>query len=162
MKLGLGQALGLGKAGAAGAPPEPGPTVYRFTIDPAQWTYDAGFGDGPQVTHSIADWSGGLYAQFCDINNNTIFTLLFPGASYEPGTLVENPAQFVAAINTQLDTVDAGLTFAAPNEFPDKWELTFTAPPEVGTVPIVYLNFYVDAGASPSFTNPIDLVTING
>lgn len=160
MKLGLGQALGLGGAGAAGAPPEPGPTVYRFTINPAQWTYDSG--EGPQVTHTITDWSGGIYAQFGDVLNNVIFTLLFPGAFYEPGTLVENPTQFVAAINNEIDVVDAGLTFTNSVEFPDKWELTFTAPPTVGAEPIVYLSFYVDVGSSPSFANPIDLVTING
>jgi len=164
MKLGLGQALGLGQG--AVAPEEevpPGDPTWTFTINPAEWTYNPGeeYG-GPQVTHSLSNWSSGLYFEFCDASSEVLLTLMTVGTSHTPGTEYADAASFLVGLKAGLDTVDAGLTFGEDPGSPGKWDFVFTIAPKIGSVSVALLNVFCDVGSSPSFSNPITLVEVPG
>jgi len=165
MKLGIRMSLvGVqGDGGAAGEVTPPGPTTYTFSINPAWFTYDAGpeYG-GIQITESAANWSGGTYWQFLDIESTPILSLLCPGTSYSPGTYVSDIAEFATELNAALDTTDAGLAVTLTGDSSELFKVTFTAPPVIGTVPVVYLVYYSESGSSPAFTNPATLVEVPG
>lgn len=136
-----------------------GPTTYTFTINPAWFTYDAGpESGGVQITESAANCSGGTYWQFLDIESTPILSLLCPGTSYSPGTYVADLAEFIAELGAALDTPDEGLDATITGDNSEIFTVTFTAPPVIGGITVVYLVYYSESGSSPAFTNPATLV----
>lgn len=136
-----------------------GSTTYTFTINPAWFTYDAGPENGGlQITESAANWSGGTYWQFLDIESTPILSLLCPGTSYSPGTYVADLTEFIAELGAALDTPDEGLNATITGDNSEIFTVTFTAPPVIGGITVVYLVYYSELGSSPAFTNPASLV----
>lgn len=136
-----------------------GSTTYTFTINPAWFTYDAGPENGGlQITESAANWSGGTYWLFQDEFYEPVLALLASGTSYSPGTYVADLAEFATELGAALDTPDAGLSVTLTGDNSEIFTVTFTSPPTIGAVPIVYLSYYSELGSSPAFTNPASLV----
>ena len=137
-----------------------GSTTYTFTINPAWFTYDPGeeYG-GPQITESIANNNAGMYWLFQDQYYEPLLALGTAGTMYEGAIYVPVLAMFAVELGAALDVADAGLTVTLTGDNSEIFTVTFTAPPTIGSVPVVYLSFYTESGSSPAFTNPAELVT---
>lgn len=136
------------------------PTTYTFTISPAWFTYDPGeeYG-GPQITESIANNNAGMYWLFQDQYYEPLLALGTAGTMYEGDIYVPDLGMFAVELGAALDVEDTGLTVTLTGDSSEIFTVTFTAPPTIGSVPVVYLSFYSESGSSSAFTNPATLVT---
>lgn len=137
-----------------------GSTTYTFTINPAWFTYDPGeeYG-GPQITESLASNSAGMYWLFQDQYYEPLLALGTAGTMYEGDIYVPDLGMFAVELGAALDVEDTGLTVTLTGDNSEIFTVTFTAPPTIGSVPVVYLSFYSESGSSPAFINPAELVT---